>query len=321
MAKPSELPEWNENESNNITPDAQHKADGWLIVGTVPEKPKLQFFNQWMWNVYQWLKYNNVRGIAEWDSTTTYNINDMVTGSDGYVYQSRISANLNNDPTSTIVPAWKLGFKNPSLVIGGEQGIDLPNRLQVVDSTNAQMECSTGQGASKQRLSMSQTSTKGTIESYDNNAVTTLPLDLNPLGGRVTINRYEICAADNNLESVALSQVLTAAPALVFSLSVADDVATGSELYFNFQLSGTVIGVGYLTTRIVSTAGPGITGPLTPIVENTIYTTAAGMELTFPMTIRYTSSGLLTVGIYFAHSAGATTNIGVSGGWIRKKLS
>ena len=57
MTKPASLPEWDTNELNSVEPDQDHKDEGWLAPGGIPEKPPFQTFNHWQNNVYKWLEY------------------------------------------------------------------------------------------------------------------------------------------------------------------------------------------------------------------------------------------------------------------------
>jgi hypothetical protein len=52
---------------------------------------------------------------ASWSSLTSYSINNIVAGSDGYVYTSLVNSNLNNNPASNANPAdWSKGATVPS---------------------------------------------------------------------------------------------------------------------------------------------------------------------------------------------------------------
>jgi hypothetical protein len=58
MAKPTELPYWDTNESNIDDPGASRKADGWVLDGFgIPEKPSVEHFNHWQNNVFKWIDY------------------------------------------------------------------------------------------------------------------------------------------------------------------------------------------------------------------------------------------------------------------------
>lgn len=57
MAIPAKLPEWDTTEVNIVEVDQQHKDEGWVAPGGVPEKPPFQSFNWWQNLVYQWTKY------------------------------------------------------------------------------------------------------------------------------------------------------------------------------------------------------------------------------------------------------------------------
>jgi len=57
MAIPVKLPEWDTTQVNIVEVDQQHKDEGWISPGGVPEKPPFQSFNWWQNLVYQWIKY------------------------------------------------------------------------------------------------------------------------------------------------------------------------------------------------------------------------------------------------------------------------
>lgn len=55
---------------------------------------------------------NNQRRVTfgAWSAVATYAVNDVVLGSDGRVYYSRVSSNLNNDPSTRLFDKWALYF-------------------------------------------------------------------------------------------------------------------------------------------------------------------------------------------------------------------
>jgi len=81
MAKPTILPIWDTDETNSIEPDSDHKLDGWLNPGGLPEKPPFQTFNFWQNAVYKWIKEINQQGILQYDALTDYPIGALVMGS------------------------------------------------------------------------------------------------------------------------------------------------------------------------------------------------------------------------------------------------
>lgn len=100
MAKPTIIPEWDTTEANSIEPDQDHKDQGWLAPGGVPEKPPFQTFNHWQNNTYKWINEINIKGVLGYDNTTDY-IADLsyAVGSDGILYHCFI----NNGPGSSAV--------------------------------------------------------------------------------------------------------------------------------------------------------------------------------------------------------------------------
>jgi hypothetical protein len=127
MAKPSKLPAWDTTEVNSVEPDTTHQDEGWLAPGGIPEKPPFQTFNHWMNTVWKWIKEFNRQGIVEWDGVTTYQIDDITKGSDGFLYTSLVINNTNNNPTleptkwSPLVSKTG-GFKN--LIIDGQKQVN-----------------------------------------------------------------------------------------------------------------------------------------------------------------------------------------------------
>jgi len=101
MTKPSKLPEWDTTQVNSTEPDQDHKDEGWLTSGGVPEKPPFQTFNYWMNEVFRWIKAWNDDGLPSWDSATDYPVGGFTVGSDGDIYRSLQTPNVNQDPIST----------------------------------------------------------------------------------------------------------------------------------------------------------------------------------------------------------------------------
>ena len=100
MSKPTILPEWDINELNTVEPDQDHKDEGWLAPGGIPEKPPFQSFNHWQNSVYKWLDEINIKGLLGYDAITDYVADLSYTiGSDGKLYQCLI----NNGPASSAV--------------------------------------------------------------------------------------------------------------------------------------------------------------------------------------------------------------------------
>jgi hypothetical protein len=253
MAKPTLLPKWNENETNNTVPDSTRQNDGWVITGGIPQKPQLQFMNWYQWNVYKWIEQFNQQGVVEWDAVTTYQIGDMVKGSNGYIYQSRTAGNTNNDPVSSTTQ-WKLGFLNPSLVIGANSPIDSGNQLQVVDT----MEVATNTGSTRQRLTITQSASIGSIDSYDENGAASLPLNLNPSGGVVAINGYEKLPAPPTGVSelnLAVADSVTHTSTLTSNLGT---VSIGDIFMVFFHINGTVDATGRIQVNIQKSTGTAV---------------------------------------------------------------
>lgn len=100
MAKPTILPIWDTDETNSIEPDSDHKIDGWLAPGGLPEKPPFQTFNFWQNAVYKWIKEINQQGILQYDALTDYPIGALVMGSS----ETYIAASVNGPGSSVVNP-------------------------------------------------------------------------------------------------------------------------------------------------------------------------------------------------------------------------
>ena len=93
---------WGSDNINITDPGATKTKEGW---GS--EIPPSGVQNWWQERADEMLNHLNEQGIAVWDSLTDYPVNGWVKGSDGEVYISLQTPNLNQDPTST--PAyWQL---------------------------------------------------------------------------------------------------------------------------------------------------------------------------------------------------------------------
>jgi len=101
MTKPTKLPTWDSNQTRSTEPSASHQSDGWLVTGSIPEKPPLDYFNYWMNLVFLWIAEINTVGVLEWDSSTTYGVASYVLASDGSLYRSLSASNTGNDPVSS----------------------------------------------------------------------------------------------------------------------------------------------------------------------------------------------------------------------------
>jgi len=111
MAKPTKLPEWDNTETNSIEPDTDHKNQGWLSPGGIPEKPPFQTFNFWQNSVWKWLKEINTKGVLQYDPVTDYIADaSYVVGSDGKLYQCLINNGDSSTPVNPVADAsntWK----------------------------------------------------------------------------------------------------------------------------------------------------------------------------------------------------------------------
>ncbi len=91
-AKPDILNAWAET-GNKTDPGVTKVQNGWIS-----EIPTYQNFN-WILNRQDvFSQHVNERGIPEWDASTKYIKNSLVTGSDGNVYKSIVNPNTGNDP-------------------------------------------------------------------------------------------------------------------------------------------------------------------------------------------------------------------------------
>jgi len=81
-----------------LQPNNAYISAGWPLSSTPPSR---QYFN-WVLNRGTWgVDYLLHRGIADWDSATTYGPNDLVIGSNGRIYRSTQSNNVGNAPPNT----------------------------------------------------------------------------------------------------------------------------------------------------------------------------------------------------------------------------
>lgn len=96
---------WGSDNINITDPGATKTKEGW---GS--EIPPSGVQNWWQERADEMLNHLNEQGIAVWDSLTDYPVNGWVKGSDGEVYISLQTPNLNQDPTST--PAYWLSLSS-----------------------------------------------------------------------------------------------------------------------------------------------------------------------------------------------------------------
>lgn len=103
LTKPPVLPPW-ADAGDKIQPSNAEIQAGWPLSSIPPSR---QRFN-WLLNfLSNGVRYLSRRGISDWDSTETYDVNDRVLGPDGKTYMCLTAANINKNPTAS--PAdWRL---------------------------------------------------------------------------------------------------------------------------------------------------------------------------------------------------------------------
>lgn len=112
MAKPSDLPEFNTNETRTTAPTTSMKSDGWVYDNEYPsefDRPDGNTFNYWMNLAYKWIKASNDLGILNYDAVTDYGIGAVVTGSDGLTYQAKIANGASSavvNPVGDVTGTW-----------------------------------------------------------------------------------------------------------------------------------------------------------------------------------------------------------------------
>jgi hypothetical protein len=101
---------------------------GKIETGWVVEKPPYQWENFMRNRDGNFIKHVNQRGVAEWDSTTEYEIGSLSIASDNNLYQSKTASNVGNDPVGSPIN-WGIAafadvFQTPqdNIIIGGEFG-------------------------------------------------------------------------------------------------------------------------------------------------------------------------------------------------------
>tara|TARA_R100000655_G_scaffold15789_3_gene34796 strand:+ start:1971 stop:2630 length:660 start_codon:yes stop_codon:yes gene_type:complete len=77
------------------------------IIGWINENPPAEVQNWWQNRADEFITHVNQEGIAVWDAATDYPVDGLAKGSDGTVYKSLQTPNVNQDPIS--VPTyWEL---------------------------------------------------------------------------------------------------------------------------------------------------------------------------------------------------------------------
>ena len=329
MAKPTDLPVWDENQLNITAPGVTQQLGGWQTTNGNIQKPPYQWIN-YLYNLYyRWIDEFNKQGIVEWDATTEYDNGDLTKGSDGYLYQSRIDNNVGNDPTTPSPTQWKLGLINPTLVIGADAEIGTDLQLQVVDAVEPIIELSVGQGSLRQRLTFGVDSTDATIQSFDESGPNPIPLNINTDGGNVdigetlSVNQFSI---DDDLEIASATDDITTVLGTKVTLNITGTIETGSILIVYASICGsattgtpTVLsarqdpsGTATLAARI---NGSIQNRNLTPVLTNEAGTTFAEIY-------QITSTGTLSIDLQAEVDADSidSANCGLIAKWVRKKL-
>jgi len=131
--KPLTRPIWAE------TGDKPAPADPKKSLGWVTEIPPYEWFNWVLNNLATFAAHVNESGIPEWDELTSYDIDALVKGSDGSIYQSLSNSNINNNPPFN--PSdWKLAFVSAVSYISTSshpefKADDLPIIKLIIDSS------------------------------------------------------------------------------------------------------------------------------------------------------------------------------------------
>jgi hypothetical protein len=325
MAKPTDLPVWDENQLNITAPGVTQQLGGWQTTNGNIQKPPYQWIN-YLYNLYyRWIDEFNKQGIVEWDATTEYDNGDLTKGSDGYLYQSRIDNNVGNDPTTPSPTQWKLGLINPTLVIGADAEIGTDLQLQVVDAVEPIIELSVGQGSLRQRLTFGVDSTDATIQSFDESGPNPIPLNLNPDGGDVTANGMEVILPITSGTSVGPA-IIPADPGETSGTVDMGAVEVGDIVFFNYvaNINKTAAGgeyfKGWVQNDLSSTAT--ISTLIGSEVEDDRFVEGAvDVRVSFSGIIRVTGAGNLVLQ-YIAqmsvNGTGAASEFGVRAQFIRK---
>ena len=103
MARKTITGEWaaTASASEIVEPIITKQNAGWTA-----EKPPYQNFN-WAWQIFTNMLQNAEQfGIMQWSTDTTYPQYGLSLGSDGSVYQSQLSSNQGNDPTTDDGANW-----------------------------------------------------------------------------------------------------------------------------------------------------------------------------------------------------------------------
>jgi len=129
MAKPTDLPLWDTNETSTVDPGASRKSDGWLVPAGVPEKPPYQVFNHWQNNVYQWIAYfDSISSGFDPDFITGYVFESNTGTPDTQVDQTEDGDAICDDGT-TLVPLSSESGINIETLFGGALGADTTYHL------------------------------------------------------------------------------------------------------------------------------------------------------------------------------------------------
>jgi len=97
---------WGSDGTNINDPGPAKAKAGWEIGETPPSGVQ----NQWQERADQMLAHVNEQGIPVWDALTDYPVDGWAKGSDGNVYISLQTPNINQDPIST--PAFWQSFND-----------------------------------------------------------------------------------------------------------------------------------------------------------------------------------------------------------------
>jgi hypothetical protein len=97
ITKPPVLPAWADT-GDKTQPSNGEIETGWPSSAIPPSRQRFNWILNFCANA---VRYFCRKGIPEWDAGETYDLYSRVMGSDGYIYKSKVAANINHDPISS----------------------------------------------------------------------------------------------------------------------------------------------------------------------------------------------------------------------------
>lgn len=106
ITKPPVLPPWADTatpDTDIVQPTNEQISAGWPLSETPPSRQRFNWILNFCANA---VRYFSRRGVVDYDSTETYQLDDIVRGDNGLIYRSLQNNNTNHLPSAVLSSWW-----------------------------------------------------------------------------------------------------------------------------------------------------------------------------------------------------------------------